>query len=193
MRKQDDLTGIILAGGKNIRMGQDKAFMKLGRKRLIDYSLDLMQTVTGRVIISANKPGYDMFSVPVVQDNYLNIGPLGGMEACLRFSNTTGNLFMPCDTPFLTVDFWTLLLSNTGKYDAVIPISDNGKTEPLTGYYSREILPKIVAQIEKGDYKVQNLLKKINTKFLPLENPSLLKNINSPKDFGEATRETNNS
>ncbi|MDZ7777978.1 MAG: molybdenum cofactor guanylyltransferase [Bacteroidales bacterium] len=121
----------------------------------------------------------------------MNIGPLGGMEACLRFSGTIGNLFMPCDTPFLTVDFWEQLLSYAGTYDAVIPASDNGKTEPLTGYYSREILPKIIAQIEKGDYKVQNLLKKINTKYLPVENPALLKNINSPQDFGEVTGETN--
>lgn len=185
MRKRNDLTGIVLAGGKSNRMGQDKAFLKLGQKRLIDYSLELMQTVTSRVIISANKFGYDGFSVPVVRDNYLNIGPLGGMEACLRFSGTTGNLFMPCDTPFLTVDFWEHLLSFAGKFDAVVPVSDDGKVEPLTGYYSREILPQMVAQIENGDYKVQNLLKIISTKYLPVNNQSVLKNINTPQDLGK--------
>ena len=183
MRDRNDLTGIVLAGGKSSRMGSDKAFLRLGPKRLIDYSLDLMQAITGRVMISANGNGYDDFSVPVIKDNYADIGPLGGVEACLRISETLDNLFIPCDTPFLTVGFWTHLLSFANDFDVVVPVSDDGKVEPLTGYYSRKVLPQIVVQIENGDYKVQNLLKLVRTKCLAVDNQSVLTNFNTPRDL----------
>lgn len=183
MIKREDITGIVLAGGRSSRMGSDKAMIEFEGKKLIEYSLGIMREVAATTIISANNAQYADFGATVVSDNYKDIGPLAGLEACLRISGTRVCLFAPCDTPFLNVEFLNTILENITDYDAVVPISSNGKMEPLTGYYSREILPVVVQQIERGDFKVQNLLKKIRTNFLPFENHRILKNINTPDDL----------
>ncbi len=183
MIKRENITGIVLAGGRSSRMGSDKAVIEFEGKKLIEYSLGVMREVAATTIISANNAQYSNFAETVISDNYKDIGPLAGLEACLRISNTRANLFAPCDTPFLNVEFLNTILKNIADYDAVVPISANGKMKPLTGYYSRNILAVIVQQIERGDFKVQNLLKKIRTNFLPLENHRILKNINTPDDL----------
>ena len=183
MKTNESITGIILAGGKSSRMGSDKAMLTYNGKKLIEYSIGLMKLVCNTVIISASNANYLAFNLPMVSDNYSNIGPLAGLEASLRHSETRINLIAPCDNPFLNVEFLNTILNNSENYDAVIPISNDGKTEPLTGYYSREILPVIVQQIEKGDYKVQNLLKIIHTKYVLVTDKTLINNINTPNDL----------
>jgi molybdopterin-guanine dinucleotide biosynthesis protein A len=188
MIKREDITGIVLSGGRSSRMGSDKAMIEFEGKKLIEHSLAVMRKVAATIIISANSEQYADFGEKVVSDNYNGIGPLAGLEACLRISNTRVNLLAPCDTPLLNVDFLNTILENIDDYDAVVPISANGKIEPLTGYYSRDILPIVVQQIERGDFKVQNLLKRIRTNFLPFENRRILKNINTPDDLRNIDR-----
>lgn len=183
MITKEGITGIILSGGKSSRMGSDKALLSYNGKKLIEYSIDLLKSLCDNVIISANNAHYHAFKLPVVPDNYSDIGPLSGLESCIRFSNTRINLVIPCDTPFLNAEFLNNILNNIENYDAVVPISKDGKVEPLTGYYSKEVLPVIVQQIEKGDYKIQNLLKNIHTKYLLIANNTLIHNINTPNDL----------
>ncbi len=179
----ENITGIILSGGKSTRMGSNKAMLSFNGKKMIEYGISAMKEVCRTVIIGANTQAYNAFNIPVVPDNYQNMGPLAGLEACLRHSQTRKNLITPCDTPFLNVEFLKTIISNIENYDAVVPILKDGKIEPLTGYYSKDILPIIVSQIENGDYKIQNLLKAINTKYIVVENVSVLKNINTPNDL----------
>jgi molybdopterin-guanine dinucleotide biosynthesis protein A len=51
-----DITGVILAGGKNSRMGVNKAFLEIEGKRLIDNILDVYQTIFAEIIIVTNDP-----------------------------------------------------------------------------------------------------------------------------------------
>ena len=86
------ITGIVLAGGENRRMGVNKALISFHGKRLIEYSITLMQRICNEVIISANNLQYETFGLPVIVDNYQSLGPLGGIEASLAYSKTKHNL-----------------------------------------------------------------------------------------------------
>lgn len=177
------ITGIILAGGKSSRMGTDKALIDVKGKKLIEYSIAVMKQICGHIIISASNPVYEKFGFPIVADSFQGIGPIAGLEACLRYSKTKINLVAPCDSPFLSINLFRETLKETAGYEAAVPILQDGKVEPLAGYYSKEALPTIIQQIEKGDYKLQNLLKAMNTKYVSITNPAYLMNINTPRDL----------
>jgi molybdopterin-guanine dinucleotide biosynthesis protein A len=180
----NEITGIILAGGKSSRMGTDKALIDVKGKKLIEYSIAVMKTICHHILISANDPVYEEFGFPVIADNFKEIGPIAGLEACLRYSKTKINLVAPCDSPFLKSNLFSEILKNVEGYEATVPILKDGKVEPLAGYYSKEALPTIIQQIEKGDYKLQNLLKAINTKYIAITDANCLANINTPQDLG---------
>lgn len=178
-----EITGIVLSGGKSSRMGQDKGMLSYNGIKLIEYSISTLKNICTNVVISANNLEYNIFGLPVISDNYYGIGPIAGLEACLRKSETRMNIIAPCDSPLLNIHLYNNILNNVANFDAVVPVLKDGKIEPLSGFYSKEILSVIVNQIEKADYKIINLLKLINTKYIEIDNDLLISNINTPEDL----------
>ncbi len=176
------LTGIILAGGKSTRIGKDKAFITFQGKMLIEHSIALMQRICDEVIISANHPRYETFGLPVVPDNYPSIGPIGGLEASLDYSQTEHNLVISTDTPFVGLSVYYEILKALKGELSVVP--RNGKNpEPLTAYYSKKLLPVIRQQIEIQNYKIRDLLKEARVKYVGFAQSDVFKNLNTRTDL----------
>jgi len=73
-----DITGIILAGGKSSRMGNNKSFLKLGHKLIIELITDLMKSLFNEVIIITNTPNeYEFLKLVMYKDIYVGKGVLG--------------------------------------------------------------------------------------------------------------------
>ncbi len=84
----NDITGIILAGGKSKRMGINKALLKIGDKTIIERTAGLMQGLFNRVLLITNSPNEYMFlGLEIYEDIYKNIGPLAGIHSGLVYSN----------------------------------------------------------------------------------------------------------
>lgn len=188
MEKYSDLTGIILAGGKSRRMGSNKALREYNGLLLIEHSLHIMNQLTDQIIISGQQEEYSRFQAIKVADNYFDIGPIAGIEACLSKSETRNNLFIPCDTPLLSIELLKSILEHSNGFDAVVPILPDGKIEPLVAYYSKNILPVIHEQISSGNYQIISLLKKLKTKYLAISDTRNFRNINTPHDLSELSK-----
>jgi molybdopterin-guanine dinucleotide biosynthesis protein A len=83
MQNQMELSGIILAGGKSSRMGQDKGLMLFRGKQMVQYSIELLNLFTSQILISSNNQEYNQFGFPVVSDIYKECGPIGGLHAAV--------------------------------------------------------------------------------------------------------------
>ena len=83
-----DMTGIILAGGKNSRMGTNKAFLEIDGSRLIDKTINIYRKIFSEIIIVTNDPlSYIEFTdAAIVTDIYKGKGPLGGIYTGLFYS-----------------------------------------------------------------------------------------------------------
>ena len=187
MVSTDQITGIILAGGKSSRMGQDKGLMEYQGQKLIEYSIDVLRPVCDELLISANQPGYEGFGIPVVADHYEDCGPVGGLHASLRASKHEWNLVVGCDTPFLNKKLLYLLLSNKEGYKAVIPNHSKGM-EPLAALYHRDMAAFFEQKIATGDLKLHRIVLEQKVKLLDVsdlltEFPRLFENFNSPEDL----------
>src|SRR6266545_2118960 len=98
------VTAFVLAGGKSTRMGTDKAFLEFQGRSLLQNALELAQNVAGEVRIVGDPERFSPWGT-VVQDFYLDRGPLGGIHAALASSSTDLNLMIAVDLPFLDIPF----------------------------------------------------------------------------------------
>jgi len=178
-------TGFILAGGKSSRMGFDKAFIKYNGKTFIEFSIEKMKNICQNVLINSNNPEIAQFNLPIIRDIYPNVGPLAGIHACLKLSTTQKNIFMACDTPFIDENIYKKILEISDSCDAVVLRHPDGKIEPLIAYYSKNNIAIIESQIEKGQNKIQDLLKIINTRFVDIDNNFSTSNFNTTEDLNK--------
>lgn len=182
------LTGIVLAGGKSSRMGQDKGLMSFQGKLLIDYPIEIMKLFTSQILISSNQESYQNLGYPVIPDEYPHCGPISGLHAALSASNTEWNLVLSCDTPYATPSlFQQMLPLIQSSPDAIIPLHSQGM-EPLVAIYHKSMASFFEQKIHEGQYKLQKVLKERMICFFSandsdLEKSNLFFNINTPQDF----------
>ena len=190
---QNKITGIILAGGKNSRMGVDKAFLEIDGMRIIDKTIAIYRELFSEIIIVTNDPlAYLEFAdAAVVTDIYKAKGPLGGIYTGLFYSKNNYAFVSACDMPFLNKDFIGHLISQTGKYDVIVPELTNG-FQPLQAIYSRQCLPAIkrLLLLDKlkitGFYRDMRVLTIPENQIRPFDADNrLFQNLNTPEDMAK--------
>ncbi len=186
----DEITGIILAGGKSLRYGQDKAFISLNGKFLIDKVISVMKQVFQNVIIIANEQKkYSGFGLPVYEDIIKGIGPIGGILTGITYIQKTAGFFVACDMPFLNPELIAYMVKIRNGFDVVIPkIGKN--IEPLHAIYTKNCLPHIKETIYKKAYGIRTFFSKVSVRYVEkkeivIYDPELkfLVNINTPEDM----------
>ena len=105
---RNDITGLILAGGRGSRMGGvDKGLQNFNGMPLALHTLMRLQTQVGNVMINANRnlAAYESFGAPVWPDALADYaGPLAGFLTGLERCETPYLLTVPCDTPLFPLD-----------------------------------------------------------------------------------------
>ena len=105
---KQQITGLILAGGKGTRMGSvDKGLQMFRGKPMVEHVVQRLQTQVGKLIINANRhlDVYQAMGAPVVPDEIAGFaGPLAGLHAGLSHCDTPYLVTAPCDSPFLPMD-----------------------------------------------------------------------------------------
>jgi molybdopterin-guanine dinucleotide biosynthesis protein A len=164
----ENVTGIVLCGGKSSRMGKNKGLCTVNGKPLIDYPVKSLEPICDKLIIGSNDPVYMQFGWPVVGDKITDIGPIGGIFSCLEKSDTEHNLILSCDMPFAGTELMRFLFDQRSGYRAVVP-SFRGYPEPLCGYYHRDTRDDLLALIKADNYKLQNVLHRIKTNIIQVD------------------------
>lgn len=101
------LSGVILAGGRNRRMGgSPKALLSYHREKLIHRQIRVMRTICEEVILVTNEPRLYLpivdRDVRILTDSYAGQGPLGGMHAALSLARCDNVWIIDCDMPFVS-------------------------------------------------------------------------------------------
>src|SRR5436190_16038066 len=95
----DRVAGIVLAGGKNSRMGgEDKAFLRVEQRPIVERTLELFRRVFREVVVVSNNPEkYAHYGVDVVVDEFAEVGPLAGIHAGLGRIDSPYAFVAACD------------------------------------------------------------------------------------------------
>jgi len=122
-----DVTGVLLAGGKSRRMGEDKRFLSVGEGTLYERSLAVLRSVfqTVFVVIAQDSPALQS-DVPVFRDLIADCGSLGGLYTGLKQAATPYVFAVACDMPFLDPAMVRYFTEMKDKADVVMAELQNG-------------------------------------------------------------------
>lgn len=185
-----NITGIILAGGKSTRMGQNKSFLNLNGKTVIERIVRLMKSIFHEVIIITNTPDeYDFINIPLYKDIFEYKGPLAGIHSGLTHSNNEKNFVISCDTPLMEQEMIEFIINY--KTDKPITVCRaDGFVQQLVGLYSNTVLKTIsnLLTTKNQNSSVLSLLDKIVPEIINVENYDIYKehmffNMNRPEDY----------
>lgn len=182
------ITGVIVAGGKSSRMGQDKGLLRLGDKHLVQYSIEALQLLCPQLLISTQNEWYAQFGYPLVNDIIKDCGPMGGIYSALMISETQYILALACDMPFVSTQILEILTENIHHYDCVVPAIGN-KYEPLCAVYSKSLIPAMEQCIKTGHYALNDLIMESSHYFIDFENDAdAFMNLNTLTDLEKSKR-----
>jgi len=189
------MTGIVLSGGENRRMGRDKAFLKIAGIPMIEHVLQALQSVVKqKIIIVTNSPqAYTSYGVRVVTDASDKRGSLIGIYTGLLYSQDEYNIVVACDMPFLNPGLISYMAGLAEGYDIVVP-KIGEFIEPLHAVYCRALLPVIENRIQLDDRQLKGMLHKTYTRYVTEAEIDRFdpqrrsfKNINTQQEYQEAT------
>ncbi len=192
----NEVIGAVLAGGRGRRLGGDKLSLEIGGQTLVRRAVDALRLAGLEValVLRAEQPEpLTAHTIAVVRDEVENAGPLGGLQALLRWLPVEWALVLPCDQPFLMPELLGELLAQPREgVDAVVGHPAD-LMEPLPGLYRREGIHAIEQALARGERSLRELLSSLRVRTAPAEalrrwDPQLLSylNVNSPADLARA-------
>ncbi len=194
--KIDGVTGVLIAGGKSRRMGQDKRFLKIDGTSLIDRTVDALEEVFTSVVIALAEPleHWNARGHRVVFDALPDCGSLGGLYTGLLTSPGPWIFAVACDMPFLNPAVIRYMACLDNGADIVAAKLASGH-QPMHAFYSRRCVPIFERMARQRCLKIQDifLYPDLRVKIVPESeltalDPNLLsfRNINTPEDFDSA-------
>ncbi len=164
----DRVAGVVLAGGKNSRMGgRDKAFLRLDGEIVVARIIGVLQACFPQVVVVTNRPEkYESFGVDVTHDELLGYGPLGGLHAAMGRVRVPYAFVAACDMPFLHPEPIRFLVSQLDEQEAIVPCWA-GDIEPLHAIYATALRPRIAAHLADGARGIRDFLPKVRAHYVP--------------------------
>jgi len=189
---KNDTTGVLLAGGKSLRMGQDKARIEINGKPLLSRSLKLLRRHFPSVLIAGDRPDLATADIPAIPDIYPG-SALGGLYTGLKSAQTNWIFVAPCDMPYPDVKILELLLMHRNDADAVVPKTPQGY-EPVFALYHKNCLPHMEEMLQHGQYRIYDFYQRIKVHYLdwsqmPTGWERSLRNINTPEQLEQLQKE----
>ncbi len=186
--KEVTVVGIILSGGKSRRMGQEKGFVKYKGKALIEYAIEALKPLCNELVISTANVDYAYLGLPMIADEIPDCGPIGGISTCMKAIEADIYLVISCDVPNVPTQLFSDLLTQLDG-NAVIPIDETGRKQPLAACYASSALSFFDKALRSNDLKMMNLLSILDpTYFTPPSNlayyqSNIFSNLNSLDDI----------
>ena len=191
-----NILGVVLAGGKSQRFGEDKCQVKLGDKLLIDYILsEILDEFKEVLLISNNKIKYNYSNkISLVEDTKKGLGPLGGILTAMKWIKENNKSYkwistFPSDTPFFKKKILNNFLEEIKDYEGkLFFINSNNTRHNIFGLWSIDLLERLEKDLDNGERKVEMWANKIGVKSINMkfENKDPFFNINTKEDLIKA-------
>ncbi|WP_418320546.1 molybdenum cofactor guanylyltransferase MobA [Piscinibacter sakaiensis] len=191
----EQITGLILAGGRGSRMGgTDKGLQTHAGMPLAMHAILRLGPQVGHLMINANRNlgAYESFGLPVWPDASADFaGPLAGFLAGLEHCDTPYMVTVPCDTPNFPADLVARLAAGLEADDADLamaattdPSSGGGtQLQPVFCLMKTSLLESLVRFINAGERKIDRWTAQHRCAEVRFDDASAFFNANTPQDL----------
>ncbi|MCZ2260274.1 molybdenum cofactor guanylyltransferase [Sporosarcina sp. G11-34] len=182
--------GIVLAGGLSRRFGSPKAFASIGEEYFYERAVEALTPHCEEVVIVTRPELRNAYpaELKVIQDlpEVAGFGPLAGILSAMEFVEADRYVVLPCDMPYVDESIVGQLLDCHGE--VVTAVIAEGKHHPLVSVWDRKSKEPLREQLEKGQFRVINLLDKLGVAWvdghlLTDDEQSVFRNVNTPTDL----------
>lgn len=184
------LHGLVLAGGRSVRLGRDKAALLLDGRPLLARCVELLQPLVGdlRVAVRADQADEPLRrAFPLLVDVRSDIGPAAGLLAAHGFAPRAAWLVLACDMPRVTSAMLGRLVARRDPECGATAFraAADGRPEPLCAIYEPATLDRLQARVGAGGSSgLRELLAVVNPVLLDAPGADALASINTPADCG---------
>ena len=190
------ILGVVLAGGKSQRFGEDKSQVKLHGKILIDYILTEIIDQFNEILIVTNN--HIMFNnsdkISITKDVIEGQGPLGGVLTAMKWIKNNNKNYkwistFPSDTPFFTKRELKIFYENIDiEKDKLFFIKNKNTRHNIFGLWSLDLLDKLELDLKKGERKVEVWANSVDVKIVDVDfdEKDPFFNINTKEDLEKA-------
>ncbi|HEY0246491.1 MAG TPA: NTP transferase domain-containing protein [Mucilaginibacter sp.] len=186
------LNGLVLAGGKSVRMGLDKGLINWHGKEQRYYVADQLKGFCNEVFIScrADQQAEISDSYATIQDTFIGLGPFGAILSAFRQNPDQALLVVACDLPLLNADTLQHLTANRNisTIATAYKSSFDDFPEPLITIWEPKSYPVLLAFLAQGYSCPRKVLINSDIALLNAPEPDALTNVNTPGDMDKIKR-----
>jgi len=192
MIPRDDITGLVLAGGRGSRMGGvDKGLQNHRGMPLAMHALLRLQPQVGHAMINANRNlgAYESMGVPVWPDATSEYpGPLAGVLSGLERCETPYLVTVPCDTPNFPLDLVERLATALERDDAQIAMAatrERGElmNQPVFCLLQSMLMESLAQFMQAGERKIDRWTAQHRCTIVEFDDPAAFFNANTAQEL----------
>lgn len=184
---KQEVTTLILAGGKSSRMGgNDKGLLKIDNEYLIQKIVALALQYSDDVIINVNR-NYEIYSalgLKTIKDIHKNFqGPLAGIYSGFLNIKTKYMLILPCDCPMIEQKYFQIMLNSEFIKD-IRCAHDGNRLQPVHSLLKKSLINSLKEFLDTGERKIDRWYNKESFEIVDFSEMSqFFLNINTPDDL----------
>jgi|SRR5690554_587953 len=178
-------TGVILAGGRSSRMGENKALLSVNGEKIIELIATRLRKLFKSVIIISNTPDdFNFLGLKIFEDIYPGLGPLAGIHSGLVNSKEEKNFIISCDLPLISEEAIKYISEYDSEKPAII-FRKNEQLQYLCGVYKKDLIPLLEDSLKRKELRLFDLMKKINPEIVEANQfpDEVFFNLNNKEDY----------
>ena len=196
---ENNILGVVLAGGQSKRLGTDKSIIKLGQKTLIEHTISKIENKFSEILIITNNKKFttNKKNIFFIKDSIKgNLGPLVGVFSAMEWIIKKNKQYkwiatFPCDTPFFDNQIIDELKKKSFKKDKKLFFLKSGeKRHNIFGLWQLSLKKTLEEDIKNNYRKVEEWADKIGLETINVDtkNFNSFLNINTKDDLEEAKK-----
>ncbi len=183
------LNGLVLAGGKSVRMGFDKTKIEWHGKEQRDFMADILKETCSDVFISCRADQqYGITNYKTIEDTFTGLGPYGAILSAFRENPDSAWLVAASDLPLLDEATLQYLIDhrNTSTIATTFESPHDSLPEPLITIWEPKAYPILLSFLAQGYSCPRKVLSNNNVEIIKAQHPEKLMNVNTEEELIKA-------
>jgi molybdenum cofactor guanylyltransferase len=185
------IKGLVLAGGRSTRMGNDKGTLNYHGKPQREYVADMLENMGIEAYISCRQEQVEaMNGYKTITDSFIDMGPAGAIMSAFLYDPNTAWVALACDLPLLTEGVVQNLIAERNVSAIATayrsPENENGFPEPLIALWEPKAFPVLLQFLSQGIMCPRKVLINSDTHLIDATLPEALMNVNTQEDKEKA-------